>query len=134
MNYFLAKTDPQTYALADLEKEGQTTWDGVRNPQAIQAIKAMRPGDEVLIYHSQGETAIVGLAKVVSEPRPDPQEAKSWVVDLQFVKRLATPITLQEIKQSGLFNDWSLIRNSRLSTMSVPDNFINWLKEQKQLI
>jgi predicted RNA-binding protein with PUA-like domain len=133
MAYFLAKTDPATYSIDDLEREGTTTWDGVRNAAALQAIRAMRPGDEVLIYHSQGEAAIVGLARVISEPRPDPKDSKSWVVDVTFVRRLEQPVTLREIKESHLFDDWSLVRQGRLSTMGVPDNVIAWLKEKKVL-
>ena len=133
MAYFLAKTDPSTYSIDDLEREGTTTWDGVRNAAALQAIRAMHPGDEVLIYHSQGEAAIVGLARVISEPRPDPKDSKSWVVDVTFVRRLQQPVTLREIKESHLFDDWSLVRQGRLSTMGVPDNVIAWLKEKKAL-
>lgn len=138
MNYFLAKTDPETYSIDDFAREGHTTWDGVRNPQAVQFIKAMQSGDQVLIYHSQGETAIVGLALVTSVPRPDPKEdptkPKSWVVDMQFVKKLVAPVSLREIKASGQFDDWSLVRHSRLSTMSVPEGFIKWLEEEKQAL
>ena len=133
MAFFLAKTDPETYSIDDLERDGTTTWDGVRNAAALQAIRAMRPGDEVLIYHSQGEAAIVGLARVISEPRPDPKDSKSWVVDVAFVRRLQQPVTLREIKESHLFDDWSLVRRGRLSTMVVPDNVIEWLKEKKAL-
>jgi len=135
MAYFLAKTDPATYSIDDLERDRTTTWDGVRNAAALQAIRAMRPGDEVLIYHSQGEAAIVGLARVNSEPRPDPKDSKSWVVDVAFVRRLQQqqPVTLREIKESHLFDDWSLVRQGRLSTMGVPDNVIAWLKEKKVL-
>lgn len=133
MAYFLAKTDPESYSLEDLEREQSTTWDGVRNAQAVRVIQNMRPDDQVFIYHSMGEAAIVGLARVISEPRPDPNEAKSWVVDLAFVRRLARPVALREIKTSHLFDDWSLIRQSRLSTMSVPDTFVEWLKEQGSL-
>ena len=133
MAYFLAKTDPGTYSIDDLERDRTTTWDGVRNAAALQAIRAMRPGDEVLIYHSQGEAAIVGLARVISEPRPDPKDSKSWVVDVAFVRRLEQPVTLREIKESHLFDDWSLVRQGRLSTMGVPDNVIAWLKEKKAL-
>lgn len=133
MAYFLAKTDPASYSIDDLERDGTTTWDGVRNAAALQAIRAMRPGDEVLIYHSQGEAAIVGLARVISEPRPDPKDSKSWVVDMAFVRRLEQPVTLREIKESHLFDDWSLVRQGRLSTMGVPDNVIAWLKEKKAL-
>lgn len=133
MAYFLAKTDPGTYSLSDLERDKTTVWDGVRNPQALQAIKAMHPGDEVLIYHSQGEAAIVGIARVISEPRPDANDAKSWVVDVQFVRRLDQPVTLREIKESHQFDDWSLVRQGRLSTMSVPDNVVTWLKSKHVL-
>ena len=131
MSYFLAKTDPQTYSLADLERDKETVWDGVRNAAALLVIRSMRPGDEVFIYHSQGESAIVGLARITSEPRQDQNDSKSWVVDVAFVKRLSQPVTLREIKESHLFDDWSLIRQSRLSTMRVPDNVVAWLKEKK---
>ncbi len=131
MAYFLAKTDPGSYSIDDLERDGETAWDGVRNALALRAIREMRPGDNVLIYHSQGEAAIVGLAHVTSEPRPDPEDSKSWVVDMAFVRRFAHPVTLREIKESHLFDDWNLVRQGRLSTMSVPDNVIAWLKEKQ---
>jgi len=133
MAYFLAKTDPDTYSISDLEKDNVTVWDGVRSPQAIRVIKDMRPGDEVLIYHSQGEAAIVGLARVVSEPRSDSYDDKSWVVDVEFVRRFVEPVALKEIKESHKFDDWSLVRQGRLSTMSVPDNFIAWFVDRKVL-
>lgn len=131
MAYFLAKTDPESYSIDDLERDGETVWDGVRNALALRAIREMRPGDNVLIYHSQGEAAIVGLASVTSEPRPDPHDSKSWVVDMAFMRRFAQPVTLREIKESHLFDDWNLVRQGRLSTMSVPDSVIAWLKEKK---
>jgi predicted RNA-binding protein with PUA-like domain len=133
MAYFLAKTDPEHYSIDDLQRDGTTTWDGVRNAAALQAIRAMRPGDEVLIYHSQGEAAIVGLARVVSEPRPDPNDPKSWVVDVRFERRLEQPITLREIKESQRFDDWALVRQGRLSTMPVPTNVVAWLQEKHAL-
>jgi predicted RNA-binding protein with PUA-like domain len=133
MTYFLAKTDPESYSIDNLERDKVTVWDGVRSPQALRAIQAMRPDDDVLIYHSQGEAAIVGLARVASEPRPDPNDSKSWVVDMAFVRRFARPVTLRQIKESHLFDDWALVRQGRLSTMTVPDTFIAWLKEKKVL-
>ena len=133
MAYFLAKTDPETYSLEQLEQDKETTWDGVRNVQAIRVIQSMHSGDQVLIYHSRGEAAIVGLARVISEPRPDPKDDKSWVVNVAFVRRFAQPITLREIKESHRFDDWSLVRQGRLSTMSVPDNVVTWLKEKQVL-
>jgi len=128
--YFLAKTDPETYSLDQLELDKATVWDGVRSAQAIRVIQTMKPDDDILIYHSMGETAIVGLARVTSEPRPDPNDTKSWVVDVAFVRRFEQPITLQEIKATHKFDDWSLIRQSRLSTMDVPASFVQWLEEK----
>lgn len=133
MAYFLAKTDPGSYSIEQLAHDQTTTWDSVRNAQAVRVIQAMRSGDQVLIYHSQGEAAIVGLARVVSEPRPDPLDNKSWVVDMAFVRRFTRPVTLHEIKESHLFDDWSLVRQGRLSTMSVPDEVVKWLEEKKIL-
>jgi predicted RNA-binding protein with PUA-like domain len=130
MKYFLAKTDPETYSIDQLEKEKKTVWDGVTNPQAVRAIREMHPGDRVLIYHSGGESAILGLAKVVSEARPDPKNPKSAVVDLEFLRRIDPPVTLAQIKQAHLFDDWALVRQGRLSTMSVPEKFVDWLRKQ----
>lgn len=129
MPYFLAKTDPDTYSIDDLERDGKTEWDGVRNPAAVNAIKSMKPGDRVLIYHSQGETAIVGLAEVVSAPRPDKKDAKSWVADFKFLQRAKKRLTLREIKESHKFDDWVLVRQGRLSTMPAPDAFVKWLEK-----
>jgi len=128
MAYFLAKSDPQTYSAEDFARDKRTVWDGVTNAQALQAIRAMRPGDRVFIYHSQGESAIVALAKVISEPRPDPANAKSWVVEMQFVLKISPPATLAEVKSSGLFADWALVRQSRLSTMAAPESFVSWMR------
>jgi predicted RNA-binding protein with PUA-like domain len=128
MTYFLAKTDPETYSIDQLQRDRKTTWDGVTNAQAVRAIQQMRPKDRAFIYHSMGSPAIVGLAKVISEPRPDPQNPKSTVVDLEFLSRLEPPTTLAEIKASQLFDEWALVRQSRLSTMAAPDSFVEWMK------
>lgn len=130
MAYFLAKTDPQTYSIEDFQREGTTEWDGVRNPAAVNAIKSMKPGDTVIIYHSQREAAVVGLAKVVSLPRPDEKDGRSWVVDFEYIKQAKRRVTLLEIKESHAFDDWALVRQSRLSTMSAPVEFWNWLQEK----
>lgn len=130
MSYFLAKTDPETYSIDDLERDQRTVWDGVRNPQAVRAIREMRPGDKVFVYHSGGASSIVGFAVVKSAPRDDAKDPKSAVVDLQFAARLEHPITLTEIKQSKKFDDWALVRQGRLSTMAVPDKFVAWVRER----
>ena len=130
MPYYLAKTDPETYSIDDLEREHRTVWDGVKNPQALRAIQAMEPGDLVFVYHSGGLPAVVGLAKVAGKPRNDPKNPKLTVVDFEFVRRLDPPTSLQEIKESGRFSDWSLVRQGRLSTMSAPEAFANWMKKK----
>jgi predicted RNA-binding protein with PUA-like domain len=128
--YYLAKTDPETYSIDELERDGRTVWDGVRNAQALRAIAAMNPGDKVFVYHSMANAAVVGLAKVVSAPRPDPKDPKLTVVDFEFLQRLEPPVTLQEIKESGLFADWSLVRQGRLSTMAAPPEFVTWMRRR----
>lgn len=130
MAYFLAKTDPQTYSIDDLKQDGTTEWDGVRNPAAVNAIKTMKPGDTVIIYHSQDDKAVVGLAKVVSDSHPDPNDERSWVADFQYVQHAKRRVTLREIKESHAFDDWALVRMGRLSTMSAPDAFWEWLQKQ----
>jgi predicted RNA-binding protein with PUA-like domain len=128
--HFLAKTDPETYSVEMLAKERKTFWDGVTNPQAVKNIRSMHSGDRVFIYHSGGESAVVGLAKVISKPRPDPKNAKSAGADFEFLTHLEPPTTLSEIKQSGLFNDWALVRQGRLSTMPAPDSFVEWMRKR----
>jgi predicted RNA-binding protein with PUA-like domain len=129
MRYFLAKTDPETYSIDDLRRDRKTVWDGVKNAQALRAIREMKPGDRVFVYHSGGESAVVGLARVASDPRPDPKDGKLTVADFEFLQRLDPPTTLREIKESGQFDDWSLVRQSRLSTMEAPDSFVRWMRK-----
>ena len=128
MRYFLAKTDPETYSVEHLEREKQTVWDGVRNPQALRAIRDMKAGDRVFIYHSMGDAAVVGLADVVGDGRADPKDAKLAVADFRFRGMIDPPVTLREIKESGEFSEWALVRQSRLSTMAAPPEFVQWIK------
>lgn len=121
MNYFLAKTDPDTYSIDDFEKEKDTLWDGVHNNAAILFIQQMHIGDKVFIYESMSTKAIVGLAEVTSEPyqnKADPR--RSWVVTMKFLKRYSTPLTLATIKADSAFSQFALVRHIRLSTMPVP--------------
>jgi predicted RNA-binding protein with PUA-like domain len=129
MSYFLAKTDPETYSIDDLEREHKTTWDGVTNPQAVRAIKEMQPGDRVFIYHS-GASGVVGLAVVRGAGRPDPKNPKSAVADFEFIERLEPSTTLAEIKASKKFEDWALVRQGRLSTMAAPEKFVEWMRKK----
>ena len=128
MKHYLAKTEPTVYSIDDLERDRQTLWDGVTNPQAVKAIRAMQPGDRVFLYHSGGVSAVVGIATVLSEGRDDAKNPKSAVVDLAYGGRLDPPTSLADIKQSAMFDDWALVRQSRLSTMEAPDKFVQWMR------
>ncbi len=130
MKYFLAKTEPSTYSIDDLKRERTTAWEGVSNPQAVRAIREMRPGDRVFIYHSGGASSVVGLAIVRSEPRDDPKNPRSAVVEMEYAETLAPPVTLAEIKQSKQFDDWALVRQGRLSTMAAPEKFVEWMRKR----
>lgn len=130
MAYFLAKSEPSTYSIDDLEREKKTVWDGVTNPTAVRTIKEMRPGDRVFFYHSGAAPGVVGIAKVAAAGRPDPKNPKSAVADFEFATRLNPPTTLAEIKQSGKFDDWALVRIGRLSTMPAPDKFVEWMRKR----
>lgn len=137
MKYFLAKSEPSTYSIDDLKREGVTPWDGVHNYQAINVIKSWRPGDAVFIYHSMGEARIVGLAKVISEPRPDENDERgiSWLADLEFVREYPEDqkVTLKEVKATKMFQDFALVRQSRLSVMECPEDFVKWLADERGL-
>ena len=128
MKHYLAKTEPTVYSIDDLERDRQTVWDGVTNPQAVRAIRAMQPGDRVFLYHSGDVRAVVGIANVLSEGRDDAKNLKSAVVDLAYAGRLDPPTSLADIKQSGRFDDWALVRQSRLSTMQAPHEFVQWMR------
>jgi len=128
VTHYLAKTEPSTYSIDDLQRDQQTTWDGVTNPQAVRTILEMKPGDRVFIYHSGAEPGVVGTAEAIKGGRPDPKNPKSAVVDLKFSGRLDPPTTLAEIKQSKKFEDWALVRQGRLSTMQAPEAFVTWMK------
>lgn len=131
--YFLAKTDPETYSIDDFVREKITTWDGVHNYQAIAFIKQWKIGDIVLIYHSMGKAKLMGVSKVISEPVKDENDLRgiSWKADLELIRTLeeSEQITLKSIKESGLFQDWYLVRQSRLSVMPVPESFLEWCKD-----
>lgn len=130
MKYFLAKTEPTEYSIDDLKTDDVTSWSGVTNPLAVQYLKSMQPGDKVLIYHSGKDKHIAGLAEVMGNSRPDPQEPKSWLVDFKFIRQFETPVTLKEIKESHLFDDSKLVRQGRLSTMDVSVELLDWLRDR----
>ena len=128
MKYYLAKSEPAVYSIDHLERDRKTLWDGVTNPQAVKAIRAMQPGDRVFLYHSGGVSAVVGIATVLSAGRDDAKNPKSAVVDLAYGGRLDPPTSLADIKQSAMFDDWALVRQPRLSTLEAPDKFVQWMR------
>ena len=119
-NYWILKTEPSTYSFDHLVKEGTAVWDGVANPVALRNLRTMAPGDQVMIYHTGDEKAIVGFATVVGEPRPDPKNPTLVVVDLKAGAPVRKPVTLAAIKADSAFADLALVRQGRLSVVSVP--------------
>lgn len=114
--YWLIKTEPSTYSFSDLERDGQTTWDGIKNALALIHLRAMREGDGVLVYHSGKDKAAVGRGIVVGPPRTD---GKVTVVDVRCEGRLKAPVTLAQIRQEPDLAGLPLMRNTRLSVMPV---------------
>jgi predicted RNA-binding protein with PUA-like domain len=117
MNYLL-KTEPSVYSFADLEREKITVWDGVSNPVALKNLRAMKPGDRLVIYHTGDEKSAVGTATAVSV---DASDAKNPQVKLKVGKAIAKPVTLAEAKGNSLFADSPLVRQGRLSVVPLSD-------------
>lgn len=127
MRYFLAKTEPSSYSIDQLEKDGETIWDGVHNYAAIGFIKQMKPGDRVFIYHSLKGLNIVGEAEVIGDPFLNTNDPRfSWAVKLKFVRKFDGP-KLSDFKANPDFASFDLVRQSRLSTMAVPENVASWI-------
>ncbi|WEK20374.1 MAG: EVE domain-containing protein [Candidatus Pedobacter colombiensis] len=119
MNHWLVKSEPFKYSWEKFNKDGRTFWDGVRNYQARNNLKAMKEGDLVLFYHSNEGKNVVGIAKVVKEFYQDPttDDANWVVVDLAPVASLKNPVSLEQIKAEESLKDISLVRQGRLSVM-----------------
>lgn len=121
MNYWLVKSEPHKYSWQKFNEDGRTFWDGVRNYQARNNMKAMKKGDLVLFYHSNEGKEVVGVAKVVKEFYQDPTtEDPNWVVvDLAPVESLQRTVSLEEIKKDERLRDIGLVRQGRLSVMAL---------------
>jgi len=125
VNYWLAKQEPsgpRGYNFETLKKDKTTIWDGVHNNLALKHMREIKKGDLVLFYHTGDERQIVGIMEVISDPYPNPKEDnKRFIVfDVKYKKSLKRPITLDEMKKQKKFQNWELIRISRLSVMPVP--------------
>lgn len=119
MAYWLVKTEPSTYSFADLQREKRTAWTGVKNAAAQINLRAMKVGDQVLVYHTGNEKAVVGVAKVMRAAYADPTDeaGKLVAVDLAAGEKLAEPVTLAAIKADKRFKEWGLVRIGRLSVV-----------------
>lgn len=126
MGYWILKTEPSTYSFDDLVKQRAAVWDGVKNPLALKHLRAMQPGDEVVIYHTGDEKAAVGLARVTRSAYPDPKkkDPKLVVVELKAGAKLPAPVTLAAIKSDPAFRELALVRMPRLSV--VPATTAQW--------
>ena len=128
MTTYLLKTEPDDYSYTDLVRDGSTVWDGVSNPAACGHMRSVKPGDDLLIYHTGKEKRIAGLARATSVAREDPKqpgmtakgEIKRPVFDLEPVKEATADATLAMVKADERFADFDLVRLSRLSAMPVP--------------
>ncbi len=123
-NYWVLKTEPGSYSFARLVHERRAVWDGVTNALALKHIRSMAQGDQALIYHTGDEKALVGLARVASDPYPDPKgdDPKLAVVEIEAGTPLAQPVSLAAIKADPAFADLGLVRMSRLSVVPVPQD------------
>jgi predicted RNA-binding protein with PUA-like domain len=116
MNYLL-KTEPTVYSFADLQRDNTTIWDGVTNPVAVKNLRAMKPGDQLVIYHTGDEKSALGTATVVSV---DASDARNPLVKIK-VGKPTRPVTLAEVKANKLFADSPLVRQGRLSVVPLTD-------------
>lgn len=118
MNYFLVKSEPETYSWEQFVKDGKTMWEGVRNYAARLHLRAMKNGDMVLFYHSGEDKSVMGIAKVSKEAYPDPTTKEDWsVVDLAVQQPLKKTVTLAQIKAEKKLQNIYLVRQGRLSVM-----------------
>jgi len=118
-NYWVLKTEPTAYSYEMLVKDGGTYWDGVKNPVALKNMRSMKKGDQALIYHTGKEKSAIGIAKITSDPYPDPawNNEKMVVFDLKAVEKLKRPVTLAAIKADSTFGEMALVRQGRLSVV-----------------
>ncbi len=119
MNYWLMKTEPSTFSWDDLVRDKKAVWDGVRNFQARNNLKAMKKGDLTFIYHSMDDKAVIGIAEITREYFPDPKD-KDWAaVEIKPMQKLKNTVNLAVIKLEKRLADMVLVKNSRLSVQPV---------------
>jgi predicted RNA-binding protein with PUA-like domain len=123
---YLLKTEPATYSFDDLERDGETVWDGISNPQALLNLRSMKKGEKLVIYHSNTGKAAVGTAKVLSVDDTDPKNPKVFI---QPVKRLKHEKTLNDMREAAIFKDSILFRQFRLSVVPLTEAQYDWLTQ-----
>ena len=121
---YLLKSEPDAYSFADLERDGETIWDGVTNPAAVKHLREMKPGEKLVIYHTGKERQAVGTAAVVSVDTGNP---KTPLVKIKAEKAIKTPKTLAEIKEHKSFSDSPLVTQGRLSVVPLTKEQFDWL-------
>ena len=121
---YLLKTEPSVYSFADLQRDGETIWDGVTNPAAVKFLRGMKKGDRLVIYHTGDERTAVGTAKVVSVDVADP---KVPLVRIKAGKPVKQPHNLAEIKAHKVFSGSPILNQSRLSVVPLTDPQWEWL-------
>src|ERR1700721_4623964 len=120
---YLLKTEPDKYSFDDLERDGETTWDGISNNTALLTLRNMKKGEKLIIYHSNVGKAAIGTAKVISVDATDPKNPK---VIIQPVKRLKQEKQLDDIRAAGVYKDSILFRQFRLSVVPLSDPQYDW--------
>src|ERR1700679_1867498 len=123
---YLLKTEPDKYSYDDLLRDGETTWDGIANNQALLTLRNMKKGEKLVIYHSNVGKAVVGTAKVVSVT-PNPDDPKTPIVRIKPVERLKREKPLAEIREAPIFKGSTLFRQFRLSVVPLTDDQYEWL-------
>ncbi len=123
---YLLKTEPDKYSFDDLEREGETTWDGIANNQALLYLRGMKKGEKLVIYHSNIGKAAVGTAKVASVT-PNPKDPRSPIVRIKPVTRLKLEKPLDQIRAAAVFKDSILFRQFRLSVVPLTEAQYDWL-------
>lgn len=121
MNYWLVKTEPETFSWDDLVRDKKTVWDGVRNFQARSHLKAMKKGDKVLIYHTGDEKAVIGIGSLSREHFEDPKDKEWAAVEISSGKKLKNAVTLAQIKAEKRLSNMVLVRAARLSVQPVKE-------------
>ncbi len=122
---YLLKTEPNVYSFADLQRDNVTVWDGVTNPVALKNLRGMKPGEQLIIYHTGDEKSAVGTATVVSVETSDPKNPQ---IKIKVGEPIPKPVTLAEVKANKLFADSPLVRQGRLSVVPLTD------KQYKELL